>query len=73
MLDGFAATVISTPTDLRPDLSIKGRPFRLKGLEVFPDRPIPPYVWYLNKMRYLVYWIQQALLSYLPNATRYIP
>jgi hypothetical protein len=25
-LDGFAATVIGTPTELQPDLSIRGRP-----------------------------------------------
>ncbi len=55
MLDGFAATVISTPEELRPDLRIKGRPFRLKGLKVFPDRAVPPYVWYHDKLRYLVF------------------
>jgi len=55
MLDGMAATVISTPEELRPNLKIKGRPFRLKGLDVFPDRPTPKYTWYLNKMRYLVF------------------
>ena len=55
MLDGFAATVISTPENLRPDLRIKGRPFRLKSLTVFPDRPVKPYVWYHDKMRYLVF------------------
>lgn len=55
MLDGFASTVISTPTDLRPDLSIKGRPFRLKGIEIFPERPKSKYIWYHDKMRYLVF------------------
>lgn len=54
-LDGFASTVISTPEDLRPDLSIKGRPFRLKGLTVLPDRPVSKYIWYHDKMRYLVF------------------
>jgi predicted alpha/beta-fold hydrolase len=54
-LDGFAATVIATPKELQPDLSIKGRPFRLKGLTVFPDRPISRYVWYHDKLRYLVF------------------
>jgi len=55
MLDGFAATVISTPEELRPNLKIKGRPFRLKGLDVFPERPTPKYMWYLDKMKYLVF------------------
>lgn len=54
-LDGFAATVIATPKALQPDLSIKGRPFRLRSLEVFPDREIPKYVWYHDKLRYLVF------------------
>ena len=54
-LDGFAATVIATPKELQPDLSIKGRPFRLHSLEVFPDREIPKYVWYHDKLRYLVF------------------
>ena len=54
-LDGFAATVIQTPEELRPDLSIKGRPFRLHGLKVFPDRPKRKYTWYHDKMRYLVF------------------
>jgi len=54
-LDGFAATVIQTPEELRPDLTIKGRPFRLRALEVFPDRPKRKYTWYHDKLRYLVF------------------
>ena len=54
-LDGFAATVIATPKDLQPDLSIKGRPFRLRSLKVFPERPVSRYVWYHDKLRYLVF------------------
>ena len=54
-LDGFAATVIQTPEELRPNLKIKGRPFRLRSLKVFPDRPVSKYVWYHDKLRYLVF------------------
>ena len=54
-LDGFAATVIQTPEELRPNLKIKGRPFRLHALEVFPDRPKRKYTWYHDKLRYLVF------------------
>ena len=53
-LDGFAATVIGTPTELQPDLSVPGRPFRILGLDPFPDRPAPNYVWYHDKLRYLL-------------------
>lgn len=54
-LDPFAATVIATPKELQPDLKIKGRPFKLYGLKVFPDRPKRKYVWYHDKLRYLVF------------------
>lgn len=54
-VDGFAATVVATPTHLQPDLSLKKAPYRLFSLEVFPDRPISKYVWYHDKMRYLVF------------------
>ena len=53
-LDGFASTVIGTPTELQPDLSVPGRPFRILGLDPFPDRPAPNYVWYHDKLRYLL-------------------
>ena len=53
-LDGFASTVIGTPTELQPDLSIPGRPFRILGLDPFPDRPTPRYVWFHDKLRYLL-------------------
>jgi hypothetical protein len=53
-LDGFASTVIGTPTELQPDLSVPGRPFRILGLDPFPDRPARNYVWYHDKLRYLL-------------------
>ena len=53
-LDGFAATVIGTPSELRPDLSIPGRPFKVLALDPFPERPSPSYVWYHDKLRYLL-------------------
>ena len=53
-LDGFASTVIGTPTELQPDLSIPGRPFRILGLDPFPDRPTPRYLWFHDKLRYLL-------------------
>jgi len=53
-LGGFASTVLGTPSELRPDLSIPGRPFKVLGLDPLPERPSPAYVWYHDKLRYLL-------------------
>jgi hypothetical protein len=54
-LDAFAATVIQTPDELRPNLKVKGHPYKLYNLRVFPDRPKSKYMWYANKLPYLVF------------------
>ncbi|MGD8964781.1 MAG: alpha/beta hydrolase [Gammaproteobacteria bacterium] len=54
-LDGFASTVIQTPVDLRPDLKIKGYPYKLYHIEVPLERPDSRYTWYANKLPYLVF------------------
>ena len=53
-LDGFASTVIGTPTELQPDLSIRGRPEKILAIDPFPGRPTPSYLWFHDKLRYLV-------------------
>jgi pimeloyl-ACP methyl ester carboxylesterase len=53
-LGGFASTVIGTPTELQPVLSISGRPFRVLALDPFPDRRTPAYFWYHDRLRYLL-------------------
>ncbi len=54
-LDAFAATVIQTPDELRPNLKLKGYPYKLYNLRVFPERPKVKYMWYANKLPYLVF------------------
>lgn len=54
-LDAFAATVIQTPDDLRPNLKIKGYPYKLYHLDVPTGRPKSKYMWYANKLPYLVF------------------
>jgi hypothetical protein len=54
-LDAMAATVIATPTELQADLTLKRAPYRLFGIKIFPERPVSKYIWYHDKLRYLVF------------------